>query len=72
MDIKQWLGMDIKSGNDNRDEQHIVITYNDKTKKVHVDILNDGGKLDLCEAMPYIMDELYELVVQYQKSKMMR
>lgn len=72
MDIKQCLGIVNKSGNDNREEQHMVITYNDKTKKVHVDILNDGGKLDLCEAMPYIMDELYELVVQYQKSKMMR
>lgn len=52
----------------------MVIRYNDKTKKVDIDLLADidDVKLDLSEAMPYIMDELYELVVKYQKSKMMR
>lgn len=52
----------------------ITINYNDKTHEVKIDLMVDidDTNLDISDAMPYIMDELYELVVKYQKSKMMR
>ena len=52
----------------------LYIDYNDKTKKVKIDVITDefGNELHLCDAMPYIMDELYELVVKEQKRNMMR
>ena len=52
----------------------LYINFDNDTKKVDVNIITDefGNELSLCDAMPYIMDELYELVVQEQKRNMMR
>ena len=52
----------------------MYINFDNETKKVDVNIVTDefGKDLNLCDAMPYIMDELYELVVKEQKRNMMR
>lgn len=52
----------------------MYIEFDNETKKVDVNIVTDefGKDLNLCDAMPYIMDELYELVVKEQKRNMMR
>ena len=52
----------------------LYINFNNETKDVKVDIITDefGKELNLCDAMPYIMDELYELVVKEQKKNMWR
>lgn len=52
----------------------LYINFDNETKKVDVNIVTDefGNELALCDAMPYIMDELYELVVKEQKRNMMR
>ena len=52
----------------------MYIEFDNETKKVDVNVVTDefGKELELCDAMPYIMDELYELVGKEQKRKMMR
>lgn len=52
----------------------IYIKFDEETKKVDVNVITDdfGKPLMLSDAMPYIMDELYELVVKEQKRNMMR
>lgn len=52
----------------------LYINFDNETKKVDIDVITDefGNELTLCDAMPYIMDELYELIVKYQKRNMMR
>lgn len=52
----------------------MYINFDNETKDVKVDIVTDefGKELELCDAMPYIMDSLYDLVVKEQKRKMMR
>ena len=52
----------------------MYINFDNETKKVDVNIVTDefGKELELCDAMPYIMDELYELVVKEQKKNMWR
>jgi hypothetical protein len=52
----------------------LYINFDSETKDVKVDIIADdsGRELRLCDAMPYIMDELYELVVKEQKKNMWR
>ena len=52
----------------------MYIEFDNETKKVDVNIVADefGKELELCDAMPYIMDALYDLVVKEQKRKMMR
>ena len=52
----------------------MYINFDNETKKVDVNVVTAefGKELELCDAMPYIMDELYELVVKEQKRKMMR
>lgn len=52
----------------------LYIDFDNKTKKVKIDVVTDefGKEINLCEVMPYIMDELYELVVKEQKKNMWR
>ena len=52
----------------------MYIEFDNKTKKVKVDVITDEfcKELNLWDAMPYIMDELYELVVKEQKKNMWR
>lgn len=52
----------------------MYINFDNETKKVDISIVTDefGKELALSDAMPYIMDELYELVVKEQKRNMMR
>ena len=52
----------------------MYINFDNETKKVDVNVVTDefGNELDLCDAMPYIMDALYDLIVKDQKRKMMR
>lgn len=52
----------------------LYINFDNKTKKVKIDVITDefGKEINLCDAMPYIMDELYELVVKEQKKNMWR
>ena len=52
----------------------MYIEFDNKTKKVDVNVVTDefGKELNLCDAMPYIMDALYELVVKEQKKNMWR
>lgn len=52
----------------------LYINFDNETKDVKVDIITDefGKELNLCDAMPYIIDELYELVVKEQKKNMWR
>lgn len=52
----------------------MYINFDNETKEVKVDIITDefGNELDLCDTMPYIIDALYDLVVEDQKRKMMR
>ena len=52
----------------------LYINFNNETKDVKVDIITDefGKELELCDAMPYIMDALYDLIVKDQKRKLMR
>lgn len=52
----------------------IYINFDNETKKVDVNIVTDefGTELELHDAMPYIMDALYDLIVKEQKKNMMR
>lgn len=52
----------------------MYIEFDNETKKVDVNIVTDefGKELELCDAMPYIIDALYDLVVKEQKKNMMR
>ena len=52
----------------------MYINFDNKTKDVKVDVITDefGKELELCDAMPYIMDALYDLVVKEQKKNMWR
>ena len=52
----------------------LYINFDNKTKDVKIDIITDefGKELELHDAMPYIMDALYDLIVKEQKRKMMR
>ena len=52
----------------------MYINFDNETKKVDVNVVTDefGKELNLCDAMPYIMDALYELVVKEQKKNMWR
>lgn len=52
----------------------MYINFDNETKEVDVNVVTDefGNELDLCDAMPYIMDALYDLIVKDQKRKMMR
>ena len=50
------------------------IKFDEETKKVDIDVVTDsfGNELKLCDAMPYITDALYDLVLEAQKKNMMR
>ena len=52
----------------------LYIRFDEETKKVDVNVVTDvfGKELELHDAMPYIMDALYDLIVKDQKRKMMR
>ena len=51
----------------------MYINFDNETKKVDISIVTDEfDKFVLSDAMPYIIDELYELVVKEQKRNMMR
>ena len=52
----------------------MYINFDNETKKVDVNVVTDefGKELELHDAMPYIMDALYDLIVKDQKRKMMR
>lgn len=52
----------------------MYINFDNETKKVDVSVVTDefGKELELHDAMPYIMDALYDLIVKDQKRKMMR
>lgn len=52
----------------------MYINFDNETKKVDVNIVTDefGKELELCDAMPYIMDALYDLILEVQKKNMMR
>ena len=48
----------------------MYINFDNETKKVDISIVTDEfDKFVLSDAMPYIIDELYELVVKEQKRK---
>lgn len=52
----------------------LYINFDNETKKVDIDIVTDefGNDLKLCDAMPYITDALYDLILEVQKRNMMR
>lgn len=52
----------------------LYINFDDETKKVDINVMTDefGNDLKLCDAMPYIMDALYDLILEVQKRNMMR
>lgn len=52
----------------------LYINFDDETKKVDINVVTDefGNDLKLCDAMPYIMDALYDLILEVQKRNMMR
>lgn len=52
----------------------LYINFDNESKDVKIDIVTDefGNELKLCDAMPYVMDALYELVVKEQKRNMLR
>lgn len=53
----------------------MYINFDDETKNVDISVITDGFDMNvtaLNDAMPYIMDKLYELVVEEQKRNMMR
>lgn len=52
----------------------LYIKFDEETKKVDIDVVTDsfGSNLKLCDAMPYITDALYDLVLEAQKKNMMR
>ena len=52
----------------------LYIKFDEETKKVDIDIVTDSfcNELQLCDAMPYITDALYDLVLEAQKKNMMR
>ena len=52
----------------------LYIKFDEETKKVDIDVITDsfGNELQLCDAMPYITDALYDLVLETQKKNMMR
>lgn len=52
----------------------MYINFDNETKKVDVNVVTDefGKELELHDAMPYIMDALYDLLVKEQKKNMMR
>ena len=52
----------------------LYIKFDEETKKVDIDVATDsfGNELQLCDAMPYITDALYDLVLEVQKKNMMR
>lgn len=52
----------------------LYINFDDETKKVDINVVTDefGNDLKLCDAMPYITDALYDLILEVQKRNMMR
>lgn len=52
----------------------LYIKFDEETKKVDIDVITDsfGNELQFCDAMPYITDALYDLVLEAQKKNMMR
>lgn len=52
----------------------LYINFDNDTKDVKVNIITDefGKEINLCDAMPYIIDALYEMVVKENKKNMMR
>lgn len=52
----------------------LYINFDDETKKVDINVVTDefGNDLKLCDAMPYITDALYDLILDIQKRNMMR
>lgn len=52
----------------------LYINFDNETKKVDIDVVTDefGNDLKLCDAMPYITDALYDLILEVQKRNMMR
>lgn len=60
--------------NKGEDILKLYINFDNKTKKVKIDVITDefGKELELCDAMPYIIDALYDLVVKEQKKNMWR
>lgn len=52
----------------------LYIKFDEETKKVDIDVITDsfGNELRLCDAMPYITDALYDLILEAQKKNMMR
>lgn len=52
----------------------MYINFDNETKKVFIDVeQNDtDNEYELHDAMPYIMDALYDLLVKEQKKNMMR
>lgn len=52
----------------------LYINFDNETKKVDIDVVTDefGNDLKLCDAMPYITDALYDLILDIQKRNMMR
>lgn len=52
----------------------LYIEFDNETKKVDINVITDefGNDLRLYDAMPYITDALYDLVLEAQKKNMMR
>lgn len=51
----------------------LYINVNEETTEVNVDVMaDDFSKVRLCDAMPYIIDALYEMVVKENKKNMLR
>lgn len=52
----------------------LYIEFDNETKKVDINVIADefGNDLRLCDAMPYITDALYDLILETQKRNMMR
>ena len=51
----------------------LYITVDEETTEVNVDVIaDDFSQVRLCDAMPYIIDALYEKVVKENKKNMLR
>lgn len=51
----------------------LYIDVNEETTEINIDIIaDDFSKTRLCDAMPYIIDALYEMVVKENKKNMLR
>jgi len=51
----------------------LYINVNEETTEVNVDVIaDDFSQARLCDAMPYIIDALYEMVVKENKKNMLR